>query len=324
MRRCNPYYSGAENSYYFAYVNSSYLKGFFMSLCTLCPRNCDADRESGKTGFCSVTSKPRISRAALHHWEEPCISGSEGSGTVFFSGCTLKCVFCQNHEIALGQKGKNVSVERLSEIFLELEQKKANNINLVTASHYIPEVCKAIEISKNGGLKIPIVYNTSGYEKPSSLKMLSGLVDVYLPDFKYFFEETALKYSKAPNYPEIAKQAISEMVRQKPEIRFNEKGIITSGVIVRHMVLPKHVYEAKRIIEYLHKAYGNRIILSIMSQYTPVRNLPDFPELNRKLKKSEYEKVIDYAISIGVENAFIQEGDAAKESFIPEFDGEGV
>lgn len=295
-----------------------------MSLCTICPRNCGADRNGGKTGFCSSTNELIISRAALHHWEEPCISGAEGSGTVFFSGCTLKCVFCQNHEIALGQKGKKVSPERLSEIFLELESQKANNINLVTASHHIPEICTAIKTARNSGLKIPIVYNTSGYEKPSSLKMLEGLVDVYLPDFKYFFKETSLKYSKAPDYPERAMEALAEMFRQQPEIRFDDRGIIKNGVIVRHMVLPEHVYEAKRIIEYLHKTYSDRIFLSIMSQYTPVRSFPDFPELNRKLKKSEYEKVVDYAISIGVENAFIQEGDAASESFIPEFNGEGV
>jgi len=233
-------------------------------------------------------------------------------------------VYCQNHEIALGKKGKIVSIRRLAEIFLELQSKKANNINLVTPTHYIPQVCEAVRLARSEGLSVPVVYNSGGYESVESLRMLEGVVDVYLPDFKYFFAETARRYCSAPDYPERAKEALAEMVRQRPVLSFNGRGIVKSGVIVRHLVLPGHVYEAKRIVDYLHTTYRNSIIMSIMSQYTPVRNLPGFPELSRKLRKSEYEKVISHALSIGVENAFIQEGDAASESFIPEFNGEGV
>ena len=290
--------------------------------CNLCPRNCGIDR-GDKAGICGVDNDVMVARAALHFWEEPCISGEKGSGAVFFSGCSLGCVFCQNKEISRGKTGKKISVDRLSEIFLELQKKSALNINLVTPTHFIPQIIKALDVARKKGLQIPIVYNTSGYEKEESLKLLNKKIDVYLPDFKYMSGETAKKYSKAEDYPKVIKTAIDEMVKQCPEIIFDDDGIIKSGVIVRHMILPGHIEESKKIIEYLYKTYGDNIYLSIMNQYTPV-NLEKYPEINRRVTKNEYDSVIDYAIKIGVENAFIQEGGTVSESFIPEFNLEGV
>lgn len=290
--------------------------------CNLCPRSCGIER-SEKKGVCGVNDKIKLARAALHFWEEPCISGENGSGAVFFAGCPLKCVFCQNKKISQECIGKEITAERLAEIFLELQAKKAHNINLVTPTQFIPQLIEALGLAEKRGLDIPIIYNTGGYEKKESLKKLDKKIDVYLPDFKYISEETSGKYSNAPDYPQTVKAAISEMVKQRPEIEFDENGIIKSGVIVRHLVLPGYAEESKKIIEYLYKAYGNSIYLSIMNQYTPV-NVQKYPEINRCVTKKEYESVIDYAIKIGVENAFIQEDGTAEESFIPEFNGEGV
>lgn len=290
--------------------------------CNLCPRNCGADR-SVKRGSCGVNNKIIIARAALHFWEEPCISGKNGSGAVFFSGCPLKCVFCQNKTISQKCIGKEITAERLAEIFLELQAKKAHNINLVTPTQFIPQIIEALKHAEKCGLNIPIIYNTSGYEKKESLRKLDKKIAVYLPDFKYISEETAKKYSNAADYPQAVKVAISEMVEQRSKIEFDENGIIKSGVIVRHLVLPGYIEESKKIIEYLYKTYGNSIYLSIMNQYTPI-NLQKYAEINRSVTKEEYESVIDYAIKIGVENAFIQESGTVGESFIPEFNGEGV
>ena len=292
--------------------------------CMLCPRECGADRRAGKTGVCGVPGELQAARAALHMWEEPCISGEEGSGAVFFSGCPLGCVFCQNHEISSGQAGKRISVERLAEIFLELQEKKANNINLVTAGHYAPLVRQGLILAKQQGLTIPIVYNSSGYEITETLQMLEGLIDIYLPDFKYMDPELARKCSHAPDYPDRAKESLKEMVRQVGESQFDERGMMKKGVIVRHLLLPGCLTDSKKILRYLYETYQDRIYISIMNQYTPMPGVQGDPLLGRKVRKKSYEALLDYAIGLGVENAFFQYGETAKESFIPAFDCEGV
>lgn len=293
--------------------------------CTLCPRECGAARSAGEKGICGQTEKIKAARAALHYWEEPCISGKEGSGTVFFSGCSLGCVFCQNKDIAAGRSGKEISVERLVEIFFELQEKKANNINLVTAGHFVFQVADALEKAKNQGLKIPVVYNTSGYEKADVLKVLEGLVDIYMPDFKYWDAKTAERYSGAADYPQIVKAAIAEMVRQTGRAAFDSRGMMKKGVLVRHLVLPGYIRGAKAIIHYLFQTYRNQIYISIMNQYTPMGGVEVlFPELGRKVTSREYDRVVEYALELGVEQGFVQEGETSKESFIPPFDLEGI
>lgn len=292
--------------------------------CLLCPRKCGINRSTGQTGVCGVSSEIRVARAALHYWEEPCISGEKGSGAVFFSGCSLHCVFCQNREISDGKAGKVISKERLSDIFIELAGKGANNINLVTPGQYIPDIVWAVNDARSRGMKLPIVYNTSGYEDAKELKLLDGIVDVYLPDFKYMDSALSAKYSRAKDYPSVAKQALSEMVRQQPKVVIDDAtGLIQKGVIVRQLLLPGHVNDAKAILKYLHDTYQNSIYISMMSQFTPIA-LKDYPEINRTVTRREYERLIDYAIKIGITNAFIQEGNVAKDSFIPAFDCEGV
>ena len=292
--------------------------------CLLCPRKCGINRRTGQTGVCGVSAEIRVARAALHYWEEPCISGEKGSGAVFFSGCSLHCVFCQNREISDGKAGKVISKERLSDIFIELAGKGANNINLVTPGQYIPDIVWAVSDARRRGMKLPIVYNTSGYENVTELKLLEGIVDVYLPDFKYMDSALSAKYSRAKDYPSVAKQALSEMVRQQPKVVIDDAtGLIQKGVIVRQLLLPGHVNDAKAILKYLHDTYQNSIYISMMSQFTPIA-LKAYPEINRTVTRREYERLIDYAIKIGITNAFIQEGDVAKDSFIPAFDCEGV
>lgn len=295
-----------------------------VKLCNMCPRECNVDRGLGKIGFCKVPNQIKVSRAALHFWEEPCISGKEGSGAVFFSGCNLRCVYCQNRKIAEGVYGREITVDRLAAIFLELQDKGANNINLVTPSHYVLQIIEALNIAKEKGLKLPVVYNSSAYEKVRTLQLLEGYVDVYLPDFKYMDKGLSAKYSAAENYSEVAKRAIEEMVRQVGKPKFDEHGILQKGVVVRHLVLPGCVRDSKEVIRYLHSTYKNDIFISILSQFTPMKGLNKYPEINRKVSKKEYEEVVDFAIDIGVENGFIQEGDVAEESFIPDFDCEGV
>ncbi len=280
-------------------------------------------------------------RAALHPWEEPCISGEYGSGTVFFSGCSLRCIYCQNHDIALGLSGKEIDPSRLAEIFLELQEKRAANINLVTPTHYIPSILIAIKRAKDTGLSLPIVYNTGNYETLDTLRMLEGSVDVYLPDFKYWSETPAARYSGTPDYAVHAMANIAEMFHQVGEAKFSipqencttkenkelesESCLMTRGIIVRHLVLPGAISDAKKIVRYLYQTYGNSIYLSILNQYTPIaKNLGAFPELNRATTQAEYDEVVDYAIKLGVENAFIQEGETAEESFIPDFSFEGI
>lgn len=292
--------------------------------CLLCPRKCGINRRTGQTGVCGVSSEIKVARAALHYWEEPCISGKRGSGAVFFSGCSLHCVFCQNREISDGKAGKVISKERLSDIFMELAVKGANNINLVTPGQYIPDIVWAVNDAKSRGMKLPIIYNTSGYENVTELKLLEGIVDVYLPDFKYMDSTLSAMYSRAKDYPSVAKQALSEMVRQQPEVVIDDAtGLIQKGVIVRQLLLPGHVNDAKAVLKYLYDTYHDHVYISMMSQFTPIA-LKDYPEINRTVTKREYERLVNYALEIGITNAFIQEGDVAKDSFIPAFDCEGV
>lgn len=296
-----------------------------MEECRLCPRNCKVNRSGGQKGYCGASEKLVVARAALHMWEEPCISGASGSGAVFFSGCPMRCRFCQNYQIAAAKRGKVISIERLAQIFLELQEKGAANINLVTPTHYTPHIIEALDIARSNGLHLPIVYNTSGYEKPETLKRLEGYVDIYLPDFKYMDSALAKEYSNAPDYPEYAKKALEEMVKQTGTLKMDERtGMALSGVIVRHLVLPGHVKNSKAVLRYLYETYGDRIYISIMNQYTPMPQVKEHKTLSRKVTKREYEKVIDYALELGIECGFFQEGDIAEESFIPEFDNEGV
>ena len=292
--------------------------------CLLCPRKCGINRRTGQTGVCGVSSEIKVARAALHYWEEPCISGKRGSGAVFFSGCSLHCVFCQNREISDGKEGKVISKERLSDIFMELAVKGANNINLVTPGQYIPDIVWAVNDAKSRGMKLPIIYNTSGYENVTELKLLEGIVDVYLPDFKYMDSTLSARYSRAKDYPSVAKQALSEMVRQQPDVVIDDAtGLIQKGVIVRQLLLPGHVNDAKAVLKYLYDTYHDHVYISMMSQFTPIA-LKDYPEIIRTVTRREYERLVDYALEIGITNAFIQEGDVAKDSFIPAFDCEGV
>lgn len=292
--------------------------------CMLCPRECNVDRAKGEKGICGVSGAEIIgARAALHMWEEPCISGETGSGTMFFSGCPLRCVYCQNYDIAHAERGVGVTVERLAEIFLELQEKGAANINLVTPTHYTIEIIRAIRIAKEKGLRLPIVYNCSGYEKVDTLKMLDGIVDIYLTDFKYMDSRIALRYSKAENYSEIAKAALEEMVRQCGDAEFDEQNMMKKGVIVRHLLLPGYLKNAKDVVKYVYETYRDKVYISLMNQYTPLPHVEKYPEINRRVTEEEYEELIDYAIEIGVENGFIQEGETAEESFIPAFDNEG-
>ena len=293
--------------------------------CTLCPRRCRADRTFGHAGFCGESDMIRVGRAALHFWEEPCISGSCGSGTVFFAGCTLRCVYCQNHDLIRSGAGIPVSADRLMEIFFELKAKGAANINLVTPDTFIPQILPAVRSAKAAGLHLPFVWNLSGYETVEQIRMLEGSADIYLTDLKYLDTELAAKYSTAPDYPRTAKAALSEMIRQKPLLRFDENGMLQEGVIVRHLLLPGHVNASKSVLSYLKETGGEQILISIMNQYTPRPGIETrFPELARRVTKREYERLIDYALSLGMENAFVQEDGTALESFIPAFDGEGV
>lgn len=295
--------------------------------CDLCPRKCLVDRKKGEKGICGQTENLKVARAALHFWEEPCISGDAGSGAVFFSGCPLHCVLCQNENIANGTVGKEISLERLVDIFLELQEKRANNINLVTPGHFVPQIVKALDQAKKEGLTLPVVYNTSSYETVDTIKRLEGYVDIYLPDFKYMSPVLSKKYSHAPDYAEVAKAAIAEMVRQTGKAVFvngDEDNLILRGTIVRHLTLPGCMEDSMQILKYLHETYGDTIYISIMNQFTPLSNLEKYPELNCRITDEEYETLVDYAIDIGIENGFIQEGDTAEESFIPAFDCEGV
>ncbi|MBO4398992.1 MAG: radical SAM protein [Lachnospiraceae bacterium] len=292
--------------------------------CRLCPRQCGADRAHGAKGICGSTDTVRVARAALHMWEEPCISGEAGSGAVFFAGCPLHCIFCQNRAISGGDAGKEVSKERLSQIFLELQAQGAANVNLVTAGHHAFFVSEALREAKRQGLAIPVVWNSGGYESVETLERIADVVDIWLPDMKYRYAETAAAFSRAADYPEVAERIVAFMVKAAGKPVFDEKGYMKRGVIVRHLVLPGHAEEAKEIVGYLYRTYKDDIYLSILNQYTPPKEKLPYPELNRRLTTYEYNKVVDFALSLGVENAFVQERSAAGEDYVPAFNGEGV
>ena len=292
--------------------------------CILCPRMCGVDRTRGEHGICGMSGEGiMVARAAPHYWEEPCISGEKGSGTVFFSGCSLGCLFCQNKEISRGKTGKEIDSSRLAGIFLELQEKGVHNINLVTPTHYTPQIIDALKKAKEQGLGIPVVFNTSGYERTETLRMYEGLIDIWLPDFKYLNAGTAGRYSRCGNYAEYALPAIREMLRQSGAPVFDEDGMMLKGVIVRHLCLPGCSDDSKAVLKVLHDSFGNDIYISIMGQYTPFgENLPD--ELQRRLTQEEYDDIVDFAVDIGIENGFTQDLETADESFIPDFDCRGV
>ncbi|WP_040214260.1 radical SAM protein [Clostridium polynesiense] len=292
--------------------------------CRLCARNCSVNRIEGKTGFCRSTDKLKIARAALHQWEEPCISGNRGSGTVFFTSCSLDCVFCQNHCISQENSGREISIKRLSEIFLELQDQKAHNINLVTPTHFVPQIIEAIKGARDMGLTLPVVYNTSSYDNIETIRALEGYVDIYLPDLKYYNDKYAIKYSKVKNYFNTASKAIEEMVRQTGKPVFDDKGMMKKGVIIRHMMLPGLLFDSKKVIDYIYNKYGDKVYISLMNQYTPYNKASQYPEINKKLSKKHYDGLINYALELGVKNGFIQEEGTCSESFIPPFDNTGV
>lgn len=289
--------------------------------CTLCPRKCGADRVDG-VGFCGVGDKLRVAKAYLHMWEEPCLSGTNGSGTVFFSGCNLRCRFCQNYKISAESLGAEINAERLGEIFSELQDKGAHNINLVTPTHYVPQIIAALDIAKPR-LNIPVVYNCGGYESVETLKMLEGYIDIYLPDFKYGDNEIAQKYSAAPDYFQVCTAAIEEMLRQTGAPSF-DGDLLQSGVIIRHLTLPTHRFDSVRVLEEIKRRYGTEnVLLSLMSQYTPFYKSSEFKELSRRISTFEYNFVADKASELGF-NGFMQERSSAKEEYTPDFDLYGV
>lgn len=293
-----------------------------LNKCMLCPKKCSVNRNCGEVGFCKSGNKIKIAKAYLHMWEEPPISGDIGSGTIFFSNCNLRCIFCQNYYISEEGNGVEISIDRFSEICLDLQEQGALNINLVTPTHYVPLIIEGIKLAKSRGLVIPIVYNSSGYESVETIKMLEGIVDVYLPDFKYYSDKYAIKYSCCNDYFKYASDALAEMVKQQPKCIFDNDGNITSGVIVRHLLLPNMEEDSKKIIKYLYDKYKDNIFISIMNQYTPIRECK-YSELNKKVDNDVYNSVIDYAWNIGVRNAFVQDGDSQSESFIPKWDFKG-
>ena len=285
--------------------------------CMLCPRKCRVNRYKEK-GFCGATNKVKVAYYSLHMWEEPIISGDNGSGTIFFSHCNLRCLYCQNKKISIDGYGKLISNKRLGEIMLELQSKGAHNINLVTPTHYVPQIISVLKKIKGKELKIPVVYNTSSYESVGTIMACRNLVDIYLADLRYFDDKLGEMYSLCSNYFENATLAIDEMYRQVGPCEFDEDGLLTKGLVVRVLILPGHIEDSKKIIEYLYRTYKDDIFISIMNQYTPI-NKCKYSNLNRKVTDEEYDSVVDYALDLGVKNAFVQEGEAASESFIPDF-----
>lgn len=311
--------------------------------CTLCNRNCKVNRNANQIGFCKASNKVKIARASLHLWEEPPISQGNGSGTIFFSHCNLKCVFCQNYNISQRAESDNlnnmksesltiktsvtgmeISIERLSEIFLELQAKGANNINLVTPTHYVPQIIEALKIAKKNELTIPILYNTNSYDSIETIKLLNGYIDVYLPDFKYFNDKYSIKYSKVDKYASNTIKVINEMISQVGKPQFNSKGNIIKGVIVRHLMLPGLLFDSKKVVDFLYNKYGDNIYISLMNQYVPMFNAFNYPEINKPLNPKHYNSLINYALEIGVKNGFIQDEGTNTSDFTPAFNLEGV
>ena len=287
--------------------------------CELCPRRCRVNRFENK-GFCNSGAEIEIALFCLHKWEEPCLVGINGAGTVFFSHCNLRCVFCQNHKISQESRGNEFTIEQLAEIFIEQQSKGAANIDLVTPTHYVPQIVEALKIAKDNGLIIPIVYNTNAYENVETIKLLRGYVDVFLPDLKYFDDEIAIQYSNAPNYFKVATTAITKMFELVGKIEFNDEGLLNRGMIVRHLILPNHRHDSMKIVEWLYKTFGDDIYISLMNQYTPMFKAAQFKKLNRKLTTFEYNSVVNFAAELDIKNCFIQIGKTASESFVPNFD----
>lgn len=291
-----------------------------LTSCTLCPRRCSVDRTAGERGFCGAGDNIKIARAALHMWEEPCISGTRGSGTVFFSACNMKCIYCQNYEISSQNCGREISEEKLAQIFLSLEREGAHNINLVTPTHYVPAIISALDIAKKNGLCIPVVYNCGGYECEETIELLKGYVDIYIPDIKYYSDKYALEYSGAPRYFETAMKAVSAMVSQVGATDIGTDGILKKGVIIRHLMLPGLLFDTKKIVDAVSDTFGDKVLLSIMSQYTPMPNVYSHPKLCKKINPEHYNAMIDYIMCKGMDNIFVQDISSADEAYIPDFD----
>lgn len=299
-----------------------------LTVCRLCPRGCGVDR-AARPGYCKAGPDIKIARAALHHWEEPCISGRNGSGTVFFSHCTLGCVFCQNREISHSGKGRVVSAARLAEIFLALQAQGAHNLNLVTPTHYAVGILDALTLARQNGLSLPVVYNCGGYERPETIQMLSPYIDVWLPDFKYAQQRLGLKYSAVSDYPETALTAIAAMLRHTGPPVLNDDGLLRRGVLVRHLLLPGQLADSMRAVTLLYDRFGDDILLSLMSQYTPPEHSDSdfaarYPELTRRVNPRHYEALLDYAAGLGITRCYVQDSAAADSAFIPAFDLTGV
>lgn len=288
--------------------------------CTLCPHNCKINRLEGKLGRCKCDDKLKIALASLHYFEEPCISGKNGSGTVFFLNCNLNCKYCQNYEVSQEGKGKNITVEELANIFLKQQEKGANNINLVTPTSYVYQIIEALDIAKKNGLNIPIIYNTNGYEKVETIELLKGYIDIYLPDLKYYSNDIAKKYSNIDNYFNIATTAIKKMYEQVGIPKFNEEGIIQKGVIVRHLVLPNHILNSKHILKWIKENLPKDMYVSVMAQYFPTYRAKEDILINRKLTKKEYKQIEEYLYSLELKNGYIQELGEHEEEYVPKFE----
>lgn len=288
--------------------------------CEICPHKCKVNRALGNRGRCRCNDKIKIALASIHNYEEPCISGKNGSGTIFFSNCNLKCIYCQNYEISQLDKGKEITIDHLAEIFINQQNKNVNNINLVTPTMYVPQIIEAIKIARNKGLKIPIIYNSNGYENVETIKMLDGYIDVYLPDLKYYSNEIAKKYSKIDNYFSNAVSAIKEMQKQVGNPIFNEDGIIQKGVIIRHLILPSHILNTKKILKYIKENFDENTYISVMAQYFPTYKAKDDDKINRKISKKEYKEVEEYLYLLNLKNGYIQELGEHEEEYVPNFD----
>ncbi|HUW65509.1 MAG TPA: radical SAM protein [Spirochaetia bacterium] len=292
--------------------------------CSLCPRHCGVNREVGEAGFCGAPARPRVALAALHLWEEPCISGSAGSGTVFFSHCNLKCVYCQNHVISEGGFGRTVDADHLAQMFVGLQEQGAHNVNLVSPTPYVPAITRAIKSARRQGLVVPVVYNTNAYENVAVLKLLEGVVDIYLPDLKYCGEEGARRYSAAPDYFAVATAAVTEMYRQAGGPVLDENGLVRRGLIIRHLVLPGQVPDSLQVLRWIAANLPGDVYVSLMAQYFPAHRAVRMPPLNRRLRSDEYDKVVDCLLELGLENGFVQELEAASVEYVPDFNLSGL
>lgn len=289
--------------------------------CNICPHNCEINRLNGEVGRCKATDKVKVALASIHNFEEPCISGKKGSGTVFFSNCNLNCVFCQNYKISQEGLGKEISIEELADIFIDEQNKNAENINLVTPTMYVYQIIEAVKIARNKGLKIPIVYNSNGYENVETIKKLNGYIDIYLPDLKYYYDDLAFKYSGIKNYFKNATSTIKEMYNQVGAPNLDENGMIKKGLIIRHLILPNHIQNSKNVLKWINDNMDKNVFVSVMAQYFPTHKSNQFPEINRKLTKEEYEEIEDYLYSLDLDNGYIQELGEHEEEYVPDFEG---